>query len=147
MSIQSVERYQMAQVFNRRTNKIVRLSIFVGIPLVLALLSTAWWYYTRSDWIRDVRPANAKVQPGGGYSHQLHVGGLKLDCRYCHTAVEVSKSANIPHRDLHGLSLASIDQEYQARVHPQQLCQGCCRAMEQGPTTCPSLSTSITVST
>ncbi len=96
MSIQSVERYQMAQVFNRRTNKIVRLSIFVGIPLVLILLSSAWWYYTRSDWIRDVGPANAKVQPGGGFSHQLHVGGLKMDCRYCHTGVELSSSANIP---------------------------------------------------
>lgn len=86
----------MAQVFTRRANKIARLSIFVGIPIVFALLCTAWWYYTRSNWIRDVGPAHAVVQPGGGYSHQLHVGGLKMDCRYCHTSVEVSSSANIP---------------------------------------------------
>ena len=92
----SVERDQMAQVFTRRANKIARLSIFVGIPIVFALLCTAWWYYTRSNWIRDVGPAHAVVQPGGGYSHQLHVGGLKMDCRYCHTSVEVSSFANIP---------------------------------------------------
>ena len=92
----------MAQVFNRRTNTIVRLGIFVGVPVILALLSATWWYYTRSDWVRDVGVAHAKVQPAGnipgagGYSHQLHVGGLKLDCRYCHTGVEISSNANIP---------------------------------------------------
>jgi hypothetical protein len=86
----------MSQVFNRRANTIARLSIFVGVPVVLILLSAVWWYYTRSDWVRDVGPAHAVVQPGGGFSHQLHVGGLKMDCRYCHNSVEISSSANIP---------------------------------------------------
>jgi len=30
------------------------------------------------------------------YSHELHVGQLGLDCRYCHTSVEVGPKANIP---------------------------------------------------
>lgn len=30
------------------------------------------------------------------YSHALHVGTLGLDCRYCHTTVEVSGQASIP---------------------------------------------------
>jgi hypothetical protein len=34
-------------------------------------------------------------QPGGGFNHQLHVA-LGMDCRYCHTAVEVAAHSNIP---------------------------------------------------
>jgi hypothetical protein len=30
------------------------------------------------------------------FSHEHHVRGLGLDCRYCHTAVEVSSSAGMP---------------------------------------------------
>ncbi len=30
------------------------------------------------------------------YSHKLHAGDLGIDCRYCHTAVEVSAHATVP---------------------------------------------------
>ena len=30
------------------------------------------------------------------YSHKLHAGELKIDCRYCHSDVEKSRQANIP---------------------------------------------------
>jgi hypothetical protein len=30
------------------------------------------------------------------FSHQHHVGGLGIDCRYCHSSVEVSSNAGIP---------------------------------------------------
>lgn len=30
------------------------------------------------------------------YSHKLHAGQYQIQCRYCHTGVNVSKSANIP---------------------------------------------------
>ena len=30
------------------------------------------------------------------FSHEHHVSGLGIDCRYCHTSVEVSGFAGIP---------------------------------------------------
>ena len=39
--------------------------------------------------------AVAKPQPVP-FSHQHHVAGLGIDCRYCHTSVEVSSFAGIP---------------------------------------------------
>jgi hypothetical protein len=83
-----------AQVFGRRANTLARLSIFVGVPLVLAILGVVWYLFGWSDWHRDV--GVPVPQPGGGFNHQIHAGGLRMDCRYCHNAVEVSSSANIP---------------------------------------------------
>lgn len=83
----------MAQIFDRRANTLARVSIFAGIPLVLAILGGVWWLFGWSDWHRDV--GVPVEQPGGGFNHQLHVA-LGMDCRYCHTAVEVAAHANIP---------------------------------------------------
>ncbi len=83
-----------AQVFSRSANTLTKLVIFVGLPIVLAILGGVWWYFGWSPQHRDVGVAIA--QPGGGFNHQLHAGGLKMDCRYCHTSVEISSSANIP---------------------------------------------------
>lgn len=30
------------------------------------------------------------------FSHQLHAGTYKMDCKYCHTATEVSRHAAVP---------------------------------------------------
>jgi len=47
----------------------------------------------RSDFITA---ANTFIEQPVQFSHQHHVGGVGLDCRYCHTSVEVSPSAGIP---------------------------------------------------
>jgi len=81
----------VAQIFPKWTNQ---LPIFFVI--VVALLGAGgigfFWYYGSPEYT-DVgyRP----TQPID-YSHKVHAGDLGIDCRYCHTTVEISASANIP---------------------------------------------------
>src|SRR5579871_2499815 len=82
----------MPQIFHRSTNSISRITIILSVVLVSGLLFAAAElqrspYYS---W-RGV----SRVQPVP-FSHQHHVGGLGLDCRYCHTSVETSNFAGIP---------------------------------------------------
>ncbi|HXV77878.1 MAG TPA: cytochrome c3 family protein [Candidatus Polarisedimenticolaceae bacterium] len=81
----------MAQIFPSWTN---RLPLFVALagPLLGILVVGGIWYYF-SPRYTDV--GYAPVQPVP-YSHELHVGQLGLDCRYCHASVEVSAVSNIP---------------------------------------------------
>lgn len=83
----------MAQIFDRRTNTAARLSIIVGVPTILVILLIVWWVFSRSDWHRDV---GVPVEQPVEFSHALHVTANRIDCRFCHTSVEVSSSAGIP---------------------------------------------------
>src|SRR5258708_25577585 len=48
---------------------------------------------SRSDYTTGVHVVrNQPVE----FSHQHHVGGLGIDCRYCHTGVEESSMAGMP---------------------------------------------------
>jgi hypothetical protein len=60
------------------------------VPILACLLGAA---VVRSEYYTNV--GINRVQPVP-FSHQHHVGGLGLDCRYCHTGVEVSPVAGIP---------------------------------------------------
>ncbi len=82
----------MAQIFHRSTNAIARITIFGFVFFVLLLLTLAYLYtkspyQTQADVVRD--------QPVP-FSHEHHVAGLGLDCRYCHTSVESSSFAGLP---------------------------------------------------
>ncbi len=50
------------------------------------------WYYLSP---RYYEVGYAPVQPVA-YSHKQHAGDFGMDCRYCHTSVEVSPHANVP---------------------------------------------------
>jgi hypothetical protein len=80
------------QVFQRSANNLARLSIGGGILLVLMVL-TGWVSFNNSPFIRTRQNAIEQPVP---FSHQHHVAGLGLDCRYCHTSVEESAFAGIP---------------------------------------------------
>jgi hypothetical protein len=82
----------MAQIFQRSTNTIARLSIY-GAVILIALLGFAVDVINKTSYVTEVH--NARPQPVP-FSHKHHVGELGLDCRYCHTSVEVSSSAGMP---------------------------------------------------
>lgn len=82
----------MAQVFHRSTNTIARASIIATILVVAGALWTAL-EMSRSPYTTYAGVAKAQPVP---FSHQHHVAGLGIDCRYCHTSVEKSGFAGIP---------------------------------------------------
>lgn len=53
------------------------------------------WSYKFGITEVGVQKGYAPTQPIA-YSHKLHAGDLKIDCKYCHIGVEESKSATIP---------------------------------------------------
>ena len=80
------------QIFHRSTNTISRATIFGAIFVVAAL----FWLaneFQRSPYVTYAKVARPQAVP---FSHQHHVAGLGIDCRYCHTSVEVSNFAGIP---------------------------------------------------
>src|SRR5689334_18975711 len=82
----------MAQIFHRSTNSISRATIF-GAVFVVSALFWAAANIQRSPYVTYAGVARPQPVP---FSHQHHVAGLGIDCRYCHTSVEVSSFAGIP---------------------------------------------------
>jgi hypothetical protein len=82
----------MSQVFPKVANAWSKASL---IAIVFVLLGLGWVILTiqRSDLITS---ANEFVEQPVQFSHQHHAGGIGIECRYCHTAVEISASAGIP---------------------------------------------------
>jgi Cytochrome c7 and related cytochrome c len=82
----------LAQIFHPSTNTISRVSIYGAAGMVAGLL---WMLYAvdRSPYVTEEDVPREQPVP---FSHAHHVGGIGLDCRYCHTAVEESPFAGIP---------------------------------------------------
>jgi hypothetical protein len=82
----------MSQIFHRSTNTLSRATIF-GAVFVLAALSWVAMEIQRSPYVTYAGVRKTQPVP---FSHQHHVTGLGIDCRYCHTSVETSSFAGIP---------------------------------------------------
>ena len=82
----------MSQIFHPSTNTISRISIFGAVFFLGGLL---WVLYAvnASPYTTGVGEALPQPVP---FSHKHHVSGLGIDCRYCHTSVEVSAVAGLP---------------------------------------------------
>ena len=82
----------MSQLFHRHTNIYSRLSIVAlglfaaGLGGMLALFHLGGFFTNQHVFVEQ------PIQ----FSHAHHVGGMGIDCRYCHTSVEESAFANIP---------------------------------------------------
>ncbi len=69
------------------------LRIRLPIVIFVAIASFAFTYFVS-------RPERDGIgyQPDQpiAYSHKLHAGEMKIDCKYCHTGVETSRHAMVP---------------------------------------------------
>ena len=82
----------MSQIFPPSANSYARGSI-VGLLVLIGTLGLTLDRLSRSPYV--TRADTFREQPVP-FSHAHHVGGLGVDCRYCHTTVETSSFANIP---------------------------------------------------
>src|SRR5512133_1731986 len=80
------------QIFHRSSNTLSRATIY-GAAFAVAFLFWAATEITRSPYVTYAGIARPQPAP---FSHQHHVAGLGIDCRYCHTSVETSNFAGIP---------------------------------------------------
>src|SRR5215469_1572517 len=80
----------MAQIFGKGSNSFARVSLvggFSGFFGFWGLVYLVYWSpYTTNQYV-----PRAQEVP---FSHQHHVAGLGLDCRYCHTSAETSMTCH-----------------------------------------------------
>ena len=82
----------MSQIFHKSFNTLSKASVVLGG--LVAASGIAWLLgANRAPYISLVNVSREQPVP---FSHKHHVGGLGLDCRYCHTSVEDSAQASIP---------------------------------------------------
>jgi hypothetical protein len=81
----------MANFFPRWTNYLPLKIIFCLLVIGGAASAAYWWYLTPEYMRQGYQP----VQPVA-FPHDVHVNQLGMDCRYCHSYVEVSSASNVP---------------------------------------------------
>lgn len=64
----------------------------IGVAAAVGLV----WAVPRTDYRTQIGFARQQPVP---FSHKHHVGGLGLDCRYCHYTVESTATAGMPSTD------------------------------------------------
>lgn len=66
---------------------------FAALALFLLGLGLGGWDYAKSSYQTQVGWVQDQPVP---FSHKHHVGDDGIDCRYCHSSVEVSQRAGLP---------------------------------------------------
>ena len=82
----------MAAIFGPRAN-LVTNAVLLGLAGLVLFVAFLIWGVPRMEYNTQVSLSPVQPVP---FSHQHHVSGLGIDCRYCHTAVEVSSNAALP---------------------------------------------------
>src|SRR4051794_19042554 len=82
----------MAQIFHPSFNTVAKATIF-GAVFLLAGRGAVAYTVEKSPYSTEAGIPQAQPLP---FSHEHHVSGLGIDCRYCHTSVEKSSFAGIP---------------------------------------------------
>src|SRR5438309_3922383 len=82
----------MAQYFSRGADTFARILIFGGASALVSVLAVSYLIVRSHYETMQNVPREQPVQ----FSHKHHVGGLGIDCRYCHSSVEFAPSAGLP---------------------------------------------------
>jgi hypothetical protein len=82
----------VAQIFRPYADTIARVLLLAIVVVPFLAIGLAYWV-TASEYVTDQSITADQPVP---FSHAHHVGGLGLDCRYCHSAVETSTVAGVP---------------------------------------------------
>jgi hypothetical protein len=83
----------MAQLFPRAANQIAKASVALGGIVGAGGLTLLLFVVPRSGYVTGQKEAREQPVP---FYHMHHVGGMGIDCRYCHTSVDKSATAGIP---------------------------------------------------
>lgn len=81
----------MANFFPRWSNWLPLKMLVIAVTLVTALTSATWYYVTP----KYTRVGYEPIQPVP-FPHDIHVAQLGMDCRYCHSFVDVAAHSNLP---------------------------------------------------
>lgn len=84
-----------AQLFTPRADLACR-TVIVGVLGLVGTAAGGTWVWSVSSWSTG---ADQVVDQPVPFSHAHHVGGLGIDCRYCHGAVERGPQAGLPDTD------------------------------------------------
>jgi hypothetical protein len=82
----------MPQIFGPIANSVARV-VLVSILIVPFLAIGLGYAVMRSQYVTGASITRDQPVP---FSHEHHVTGLGLDCRYCHSSVERSAVAGVP---------------------------------------------------
>jgi hypothetical protein len=82
----------MSAIFPPSANLAGKL-VLLSLAGALAAVLTWWFAYPWTNYARSMRITVDQPVP---FSHQHHVAGLGIDCRFCHTSVEVASNAGMP---------------------------------------------------
>ena len=82
----------MAAIFGPRANFYTQI-VLISAGGVIVALAAMILILPNTGYATDIGFTPPQPVP---FSHQHHVSGLGLDCRYCHTAVEQSADAGMP---------------------------------------------------
>lgn len=79
-------------IFRPKSNLLAKVLLLGFLGTIIATSLSAWGL----KWSPYITLAGDYIEQPVPFSHSHHVGGLGLDCRYCHTSVEVSANAGFP---------------------------------------------------
>ena len=82
----------MPALFPRWTNVVARGSL-LGVVAVAGGVPLALMVWVRTSFATGERATISQPIP---FDHRLHVGGLGIDCRYCHATAERAANAGLP---------------------------------------------------